>query len=94
MDESYGNKGRISPGKPKKSILESDKPLYIRETSETSEGDRIQPAGAFPGIFFNHPFQIVPVTGVRNHMQLEEAVGACELDLAPELFEGWIKKIG
>lgn len=44
--------------------------------------------------FFNHPFQIVPVTGVRNHMQLEEAVGACELDLAPELFEGWIKKIG
>lgn len=25
-------------------------------------------------------------------MQLEEAVGACELDLAPELFEGWIKK--
>lgn len=40
--------------------------------------------------FFNQPFQAVPVTGVSNLMQLKDALDACEIDMQPELFGGWV----
>lgn len=40
--------------------------------------------------FFHQPFQTVPVTGVSNLNQLKDAVDACDIDLAPELFGGWV----
>ena len=41
-------------------------------------------------LFFHQPFQTVPVTGVSNLNQLKDAVDACDIDLAPELFGGWV----
>ena len=40
--------------------------------------------------FFHQPFQTVPVTGVSNLNQLKDAVNACDIDLQPELFGGWV----
>ena len=44
--------------------------------------------------FFHQPFQTVPVTGVSNPAQLKDALDACEIDLAPELFGGWVNAGG
>lgn len=44
--------------------------------------------------FFNQPFQTVPVTGVSNPSQLKDVLDACEIDLAPELFGGWVSAGG
>lgn len=44
--------------------------------------------------FFHQPFQTVPVTGVNNPSQLKDVLDACEIDLAPELFGGWVSAGG
>ena len=44
--------------------------------------------------FFHQPFQTVPVTGVSNLTQLKDAIDACEIDLAPERFGGWVSAGG
>lgn len=44
--------------------------------------------------FFHQPFQTVPVTGVSNPSQLKDVLDACEIDLAPELFGGWVSAGG
>ena len=44
--------------------------------------------------FFHQPFQAVPVTGVSNPSQLKDVLDACEIDLAPELFGGWVSAGG
>lgn len=44
--------------------------------------------------FFHQPFQTVPVTGVSNLSQLKDVLEACEIDLAPELFGGWVSMGG
>ena len=44
--------------------------------------------------FFHQPFQAVPVTGVSNPSQLKDVLDACETDLAPELFGGWVSAGG
>lgn len=36
--------------------------------------------------FFTQPFQAIPVTGVNNCCQLQEAVDACEIQLEPGIF--------
>ena len=42
--------------------------------------------------FFHQPFQTIPVTGVRDLSQLKDALTACEIEMEPELFGGWIKQ--
>ena len=44
--------------------------------------------------FFHQPFQTVPVTGVSNPSQLKDVLDACEIDLASELFGGWVSAGG
>ena len=44
--------------------------------------------------FFHQPFQAVPVTGVSNPSQLKDVLDACEIDLEPELFGGWVSAGG
>lgn len=44
--------------------------------------------------FFHQTFQTVPVTGVSNPSQLKDVLDACEIDLAPELFGGWVSAGG
>ena len=40
--------------------------------------------------FFHQPFQTVPVTGVSSPIQLKDVLAACDIDLEPELFGGWV----
>ena len=79
-------------------LSESMKKSYWNETNlrtyqkllklQKETGDSLQSLSL--AYFFHQPFQTVPVTGVSSPVQLEDVLAACDIDLEPELFGGWV----
>jgi len=79
-------------------LSESMKKSYWNETNlrtyqkllklQKETGDSLQSLSL--AYFFHQPFQTVPVTGVSSPIQLKDVLAACDIDLEPELFGGWV----